>query len=159
MILWDASEDCIILVRGYEDLLLKDKTVVDCSKDTENELSDDVSDDREVEKEISSFCWASNNGSVLAVGYIDGDIMFWNLSNDASTKDHKAENSSNDVVKLQLSSSNKRLPVIVLHWAKNGSNNDCGGRLFVYGGDEVGSEEVLTVCFQLKIAFSYIGLS
>lgn len=159
MILWDASEDRIVLVRGYKDLLLKDKTVVDCSKDTGHELSDDVSDDREVEKEISSFCWASNNGSVLAVGYIDGDIMFWNLSNAASFEDHKAEKSSNDVVKLQLSSSNKRLPVIVLHWAKNGSNNDCGGQLFVYGGDEVGSEEVLTVCFQLKIVFSYIGLS
>jgi syntaxin-binding protein 5 len=159
MILWDASEDRIVLVRGYKDLLLKDKTVVYCSKDTGHELSNDVSDDREVEKEISSFCWASNNGSVLAVGYIDGDIMFWNLSNAASTEDHKAEKSSNDVVKLQLSSSNKRLPVIVLHWAKTGSNNDCGGRIFVYGGDEVGSEEVLTVCFQLKIAFSYIGLS
>lgn len=145
MILWDASEDRIVLIRGYKDLLLKDKTVVDCSKDREHELSDDVSDDREVEKEISSLCWASNNGSVLAVGYIDGDIMFWNLSNAAPTKDHKDEKSSNDVVKLQLSSSNKRLPVIVLHWAKNGSNNDCGGQLFVYGGDEVGSKEVLTI--------------
>ncbi|XP_062156010.1 uncharacterized protein LOC133863892 isoform X2 [Alnus glutinosa] len=145
MILWDASEDRIVLVRGYKDLILKDKTVVDCSKDTGHEPSDDVLDDRELEKEISSLCWVSNNGSVLAVGYIDGDIMFWNLSNAASTKDHKAEKSSNDVVKLQLSSSNKRLPVIVLHWAKSGSNNDCGGQLFVYGGDEVGSEEVLAI--------------
>ncbi len=147
IILWDASEDRIVLVRGHNDLLLKDKTVVDCPKDTRHELSDDVSDDRESDKEISSLCWASDSGSVLAVGYVDGDIMFWNLSNAASIQDQKAEKSSNDVVKLQLSSGNRRLPVIVLHWATNRSHNDCGGQLFVYGGDEIGSEEVLTVCF------------
>lgn len=145
IILWDASEDRIVLVRGHNDLLLKDKTVVDCPKDTRHELSDDVSDDRESDKEISSLCWASDSGSVLAVGYVDGDIMFWNLSNAASIQDQKAEKSSNDVVKLQLSSGNRRLPVIVLHWATNRSHNDCGGQLFVYGGDEIGSEEVLTI--------------
>ncbi|KAG6728776.1 hypothetical protein I3842_02G190500 [Carya illinoinensis] len=145
MVLWDASEDCTVLIRGYEDLLLKDKTVVHCPKDTRHEQSDDVSDDREMDKEISSLCWASNNGSVLAVGYVDGDIMFWNLLNTAATTDQKAEKSFNNVVKLQLSSGSRRLPIIVLHWAMNRSANDCEGQLFVYGGDEVGSEEVLTI--------------
>ena len=147
IVLWDASEDRIVLVRGYKDLLLKDKTVVDCLTDTRHELSDDVSDDTELDKEISSICWASNSGLVLAVGYVDGDIMFWNLSNATSIQDQKTAKSSNDVVKLQLSSGSRRLPVIVLHWATNRSHNDCGGQLFVYGGDEIGSEEVLTVCF------------
>lgn len=147
MVLWDASEDCTVLIRGYEDLQLKDKTVVHCPKDTRHEQSDDVSVDREMDKEISSLCWASNNGSVLAVGYVDGDIMFWNLLNTAAATDRKAEKSFNNVVKLQLSSASRRLPVIVLHWAMNRSTNDCEGQLFVYGGDEVGSEEVLTVCF------------
>ncbi|XP_050250794.1 uncharacterized protein LOC126697743 isoform X2 [Quercus robur] len=145
IVLWDASEDRIVLVRGYKDLLLKDKTVVDCLTDTRHELSDDVSDDTELDKEISSICWASNSGLVLAVGYVDGDIMFWNLSNATSIQDQKAAKSSNDVVKLQLSSGSRRLPVIVLHWATNRSHNDCGGQLFVYGGDEIGSEEVLTI--------------
>ncbi|XP_075671300.1 uncharacterized protein LOC142640875 isoform X2 [Castanea sativa] len=145
IVLWDASEDRIVLVRGYKDLLLKDKTVVDCPTDTSHELSDDVSDDTELDKEISSICWASNRGLVLAVGYVDGDIMFWNLSNATSIQDQKAAKSSNDVVKLQLSSGSRRLPVIVLHWATNRSHNDCGGQLFVYGGDEIGSDEVLTI--------------
>ncbi|KAB1217722.1 Syntaxin-binding protein 5-like [Morella rubra] len=145
MVLWDASEDCIVLVRGHKDLLLKDKTAADCQQYTRNDLCDDVSDDTDVEKEISSLCWASNNGSVLAVGYVDGDIIFWNLPDAASNKKKKAEKSSNDVVKLQVSSANRRLPIIVLHWAANKSHNDCRGQLFVYGGDEVGSEEVLTI--------------
>nr|XP_023903729.1 uncharacterized protein LOC112015552 isoform X4 [Quercus suber] len=145
IVLWDASEDRIVLVRGYKDLLLKDKTVVDCLTDTRHELSDDVSDDTELDKEISSICWASNSGLVLAVGYVDGDIMFWNLTNASSIQDQKAAKSSNDVVKLQLSSGSRRLPVIVLHWATNRSHNDCGGQLFVYGGDEIGSVEVLTI--------------
>lgn len=145
MVLWDASEDCIVLVRGHKDLLLKDKTAADCQQYTRNDLCDDVSDDTDVEKEISSLCWASNNGSVLAVGYVDGDIIFWNLPDAASNKKKKAEKSSNDVVKLQISSANRRLPIIVLHWAANKSHNDRRGQLFVYGGDEVGSEEVLTI--------------
>ncbi|KAJ4704420.1 transducin family protein / WD-40 repeat family protein [Melia azedarach] len=38
------------------------------------------------------------------------------------------------------------LPVIVLHWSTNKeSRADFDGRLFIYGGDEIGSEEVLTV--------------
>ncbi|GJY96658.1 synaptobrevin, WD40/YVTN repeat-like-containing domain protein, partial [Tanacetum coccineum] len=35
-------------------------------------------------KEITALCWASSNGTVLAVGYLDGDIMFWKTSTTAS---------------------------------------------------------------------------
>ncbi|GJY93574.1 hypothetical protein Tco_0509356 [Tanacetum coccineum] len=74
------------------------------------------------DKEITALCWASSNGTVLAVGYLDGDIM------------------------MQLSSAERKLPVIVLHWLPNSkSQNDYDGQLFVYGGGEIGSEEVLTV--------------
>ena len=100
-----------------------------------------------MEKEISSLCWASNDGSILAVGYVDGDIMFWNFSTATPKKNRQAEKSPNNVVKLQLSSGEKRLPVIVLHWSANQSGSDRGCNLFVYGGDKIGSEEVLTVCF------------
>lgn len=147
IILWDAYEDQVVLVRGSKDLQLKFKTVVDCIKGTNHELSDNLSNHNQTDKEISSLCWASENGSVLAVGYVDGDIMFWDISNDISSKGRQAEESADSVVKLQLASGNRRLPVIVLHWSATRSCNHQGGQLFVYGGDQIGSEEVLTVWF------------
>uniref|UniRef100_A0A2P2MDL8 Uncharacterized protein LOC105648813 n=1 Tax=Rhizophora mucronata TaxID=61149 RepID=A0A2P2MDL8_RHIMU len=147
IILWDVSEDKVILVRGNKDLHLKSGIVADSNEDMGHD--GDGLDDEQVEKEISSLCWASDNGSVLAVGYVDGDIMLWDLS--TSVRGQQDEKSSNNVVKLQLSSGDKRIPVIVLHWSANRSH-DCCGQLFVYGGDTVGSEEVLTI---LSLDWSY----
>lgn len=143
--IWDVSEDKVILIKGNKDLQLKSKTLTDFQKGMGQELCDDVSEDEHMEKEISSLCWVSTDGTVLAVGYIDGDIMLWNLSTMASN--NKTEKSSTDVVKLQLSSVDRRLPVIVLHWSADSSHNNSCGRIFVYGGDAIGSEEVLTVGF------------
>ncbi|KAJ4977644.1 hypothetical protein NE237_008424 [Protea cynaroides] len=140
IVLWDVSESRVVLLRGYKDLQLKES-----SNGVSNEPPDDISNNEEDEKEISSLCWASSNGSILAVGYVDGDIMLWNTSNTSSTKDSQPAASSNNVFKLQLSSAKRKLPVIVLHWSANRSRGDNGGRLFIYGGDEIGSEEVLTV--------------
>ncbi|KAM1597810.1 hypothetical protein EV1_032583 [Malus domestica] len=145
VILWDVSEAKIVFIGGGKDLQLKDGVVkstnevnVDSPEDTlEHQLGD---------KEISALCWASSNGSILAVGYIDGDILFWNMSSPASVKGQKSLSPSNNVVKLQLSSAERRLPVIVLQWSTDyKSHNGCDGQLFIYGGDEIGSEEVLTV--------------
>ncbi|GMH30553.1 hypothetical protein Nepgr_032396 [Nepenthes gracilis] len=121
IVLWDVSKDQLVLIR------------------------DEASEDEQADKEISSLCWASSDGSLLAVGYIDGDIILWNLTSNALTKDQRAEKSAGDFVELQLSTSNKRLPVIVLHWSPSRLNRDHGGQLFVYGGDEMGSAEVLTI--------------
>ncbi|XP_042514167.1 uncharacterized protein LOC122088875 isoform X2 [Macadamia integrifolia] len=139
IILWDVSEGRVVLVRGYKDLQLKES-----SSGVSNEPPDDASNNEEEEKEISSLCWASSNGSILAVGYVDGDIMLWNTSN-TSTKGPQPGASPNNVFKLQLSSAKRRIPVIVLHWSANRSQGHHGGQLFIYGGDEIGSEEVLTV--------------
>ncbi|KAM6598814.1 hypothetical protein CsatA_018423 [Cannabis sativa] len=144
IILWDASEDQIVFVRGSKNLNLKYKTVLNCVQGTKHMLHDNFNDN-ETEKEISSLCWASENGSVLAVGYVDGDIMFWDISSYISSKDRQAEDPVDDVVKLQLASGNRRLPVIVLHWCATRSSNDRAGQLFVYGGDQIGSDEVLTI--------------
>ncbi|XP_010552925.1 PREDICTED: uncharacterized protein LOC104823185 [Tarenaya hassleriana] len=134
LFLWDASEDRVLLVRGNKDLPLEGKTVGNSPEVFHTELSD-----LELEgKEISSLCWASTDGSVLAVGYVDGDILFWNFS------DGHIKKPSNHVVKLQLSSAEKRLPVIVMHWCLDASRRD-SGKLFIYGGDIIGSEEVLTM--------------
>ncbi|GKB75356.1 hypothetical protein Tco_0942251 [Tanacetum coccineum] len=47
---------------------------------------------------------------------------------------------------MQLSSTERKLPVIVLHWLPNSkSQNDYDGQLFVYRGGEIGSKEVLTL--------------
>ncbi|KAK6929486.1 WD40 repeat, partial [Dillenia turbinata] len=143
--LWDVFEDRIVCSRGDKDLKMQDELVVGSSNDVSHEHADDASDTEHLEKEISSLCWASSDGSILAVGYVDGDIMFWNLSTTASGKTNHAGNSSNDVAKIQLSSASRRLPVIVLHWSGNKLHKDHRGQLFIYGGDQIGSEEVLTV--------------
>ncbi|KAJ8552924.1 hypothetical protein K7X08_020317 [Anisodus acutangulus] len=143
IILWDITEDRAVLVREYKQLQSKDEIVVYASKNASEERFRASSDNQEGEKEISSLCWLSSDGSILAVGYVDGDILFWNLSV-PSKKSSDAEASSS-YVKLQLSAGDRRLPVIILRWSANNAPNGCGGQLFVYGGDSIGSEESLTV--------------
>ncbi|XP_057476584.1 uncharacterized protein LOC130764380 isoform X2 [Actinidia eriantha] len=145
IILWDVTEDRAVLVKGCKDLQRKDDKVVDSPSDVRHEQFIDTEDSEQAEKEISSLCWVTSDGSILAVGYVDGDILLWNLSIAASSKDQQGQKASNNVIKLQLSSSDRRLPVIVLHCSGNRSHTDCEGQLFVYGGDEIGSEEVLTI--------------
>ncbi|KAK4782823.1 hypothetical protein SAY86_007197 [Trapa natans] len=144
IILWDVSENQVILVKGSQ-YLQKGHMVVDLSEEGKQLSVGDISDDEQMDKEISALCWASYDGSVLAVGYTDGDIILWNMSISVSLKNQQPAKSSNDFVKLQLSSGDRRLPVIVLHWSAIRSHGAHGGQLFVYGGAEIGSEEVLTV--------------
>lgn len=143
IILWDMSEARAVLVRGYAGLRTADDFAM---SDTSGYLHSERSHYEQEEKEICSLCWASTSGSVLAVGYIDGDILLWNMSNTSTKSSPRLEGSSDKVVKLQLSSGERRLPIIILNWFTNMSYNDCGGHLFVYGGDEVGSEEIISVC-------------
>ncbi|KAG9157898.1 hypothetical protein Leryth_000073 [Lithospermum erythrorhizon] len=97
------------------------------------------------EKEISSLCWASSDGSVLAVGYVDGDILLWTTPVATTNKSQRLQ-SSNNIVKLQLSSAEKRLPIIELHWWENDkSRHDGEGQLLIYGGYEIGADEVVTI--------------
>ncbi|KAJ9553391.1 hypothetical protein OSB04_017436 [Centaurea solstitialis] len=148
IILWDVSEDKAVLIRAYKDLQLKDEIVIRSTSDVKRQSLNHASDDEQAEKEISALCWVSSDGSMLAVGYVDGDIVLWNLSTAIATKDQKANKSYNNATKLRFSSGDKRLPVIVLHWSANNAYNGNGGQLFVYGGDDIGSEEVLTVSFK-----------
>lgn len=147
IVIWDVSDDKVVLVRGNKDLQLQGETASGSPEDKNLEVSDCVSESDKVEKEISSLCWASNDGSILAVGYVDGDIMFWALPTATSKNNQHASNSHKNVVKLQLSSEEKRLPVIVLHWSANQSHSARGCKIYFYGGDQIGSKETLTVCF------------
>ncbi|PPD97559.1 hypothetical protein GOBAR_DD05399 [Gossypium barbadense] len=136
IILWDVSKSQIPFIGGGKDLQLKDAV--------DSDVQDDTFEHHLLEKEISAICWASSDGSILAVGYVDGDILFWNTSITSSKGERNGQNKN--VVKLQLSSAERKLPVIVLQWSSNNtSRNDYNGKLFIYGGDEIGSEEVLTV--------------
>ncbi|KAI3731155.1 hypothetical protein L1987_62338 [Smallanthus sonchifolius] len=150
IILWDISEDKAILARGHKDLQLKDEIIIHSTSDIRHEKLNNKSNEEQIEKEISALCWASTDGSILAVGCVDGDIILWNLPTAISTNNQKANKSSNSAVKIRLSSGDRRLPVIVLHWS-NSSHSGYAGQLFVYGGDDIGSEEVLTI---LNLDFS-----
>lgn len=111
----------------------------------EDNLSDDTSGCDFGEKEISALCWASCDGSIAAVGYVDGDILFWKTSSSSINKAPGANLPSSDVVRLRLSSEERRLPVIVLQWFPTKKPHNYNGLLFAYGGDQIGAEEVLTV--------------
>ncbi|XP_057786448.1 uncharacterized protein LOC131003899 isoform X2 [Salvia miltiorrhiza] len=145
IILWDVTEDKAIHVKGYGDLQLRGGAVVNFSDNESHTHLNDSLDNEETEKEVSSLCWVSPDGSILAVGYVDGDILLWNLSSSDNDKGQKTQKSPDDVVKLQLSSGDKRLPVIVLHWSSSKAHNGNGGQLFAYGGVDIGAEEVLTI--------------
>ncbi|KQK14486.1 uncharacterized protein LOC100837017 isoform X4 [Brachypodium distachyon] len=143
LVLWDVPEDCAIAVRGYGDLHMKGQ-VTGAQMSASEEHIDNV-DENEEEREICSLCWASRGGSTVAVGYITGDILLWDVTTVSSRQGKQTDISSN-VVKLQLASGSRRLPVIVLHWSAGSAKDTTkGGHLFVYGGDDMGSEEVLTV--------------
>ncbi|KAG2647803.1 hypothetical protein PVAP13_2KG241200 [Panicum virgatum] len=144
LVLWDVSDNNAVSVRGYGDLHVKGQ-ITGARSDADEDQSNDAIDDSEEEREICSLCWASRGGSIVAVGYITGDILLWDM-NTGPPRQVKQMDVSSNVVKLQLASGSRRLPVIVLHWSA-GSSIHCnkGGHLFVYGGDDMGSEEVLTI--------------
>ncbi|XP_062186584.1 uncharacterized protein LOC133890151 isoform X2 [Phragmites australis] len=144
LVIWDVSEDHAISIRGYGDLHMKGQ-VTGAQRDAGEDQLDNTIDESEEEREICSLCWASKGGSTVAVGYITGDILLWDMTTRSSRQDKQSDASSN-VVKLQLASGSRRLPVIVLHWSAGSAlDTKKGGHLFVYGGDDMGSEEVLTV--------------
>lgn len=144
LVLWDITENHATAIRGNGDLHLKQNNFAS------SELAEafEEEEEQEEEKEICSLCWASSTGSVAAVGYTTGDIYLWKLSPNKSSshKGKEIESMSNNALKLQLANGDRRLPVIVLHWSPSSrGDGERGGHLFIYGGEEMGSEEVLTV--------------
>ncbi|CAL5060886.1 unnamed protein product [Urochloa decumbens] len=144
LVLWDVSDNNAVSVRGYGDLHIKGQ-ITGAQMDAGDDQLNDAIDEIEEEREICCLCWASRGSSIVAVGYITGDILLWDMTARSPRQDKQIDDSSN-VVKLQLASGSRRLPVIVLHWSAGSAiHSNKGGHLFVYGGDDMGSEEVLTV--------------
>lgn len=150
IILWDVAESHVVTVRGDKALQLKSQVVP--SNDANGKPLDEAVLDLEG-KEISALCWASVDGEILAVGYVDGDILFWDTSEAASICMDEAS-LSHSVIKLKLAASEKRLPVIVLRWVDNSKSRKHKGQLIVYGGDEIGCEEVVTEPNAMKACIS-----
>lgn len=147
LILWDISQNQAVTVRGYGALHLKGEDSTNFQNSEENKVLESASENEEEENEIGSLCWASSTGTIVAVGYVNGDIVLWNMSSKPPSLKGKQVDTSPNIIKLELASGNCRLPVIVLHWsAVTKADNEKGGHLFIYGGDDKGSEEVLTVC-------------
>lgn len=154
LILWDIHKGQAVTTRGHTNLQLKGAEGPDSLSETSDQLQSNAAN-HDGDNEICCLCWVSTNGSIAAVGYMNGDILLWDFSDSFSVKGQQPQISSSNVIKLQLASGDRRLPVIVLHWSANCKGNiDKGGQLFIYGGDEIGSEEVLAVClFSLSVVF------
>ncbi|KAL0402918.1 UNVERIFIED_CONTAM: hypothetical protein Sradi_1932600 [Sesamum radiatum] len=88
--------------------------------------------------------------------------LLWDLSVSGNDKVQRTQKPPNDVVKIQLSSGDRRLPVIVLHWSPNKAQNGSGGQLLAYGGADMGSEEVLTCvvspCIEVEAQYMFYRL-
>jgi len=152
IILWDLYEARVVAVRGGSNLQFKNNKAASSPSGMGDETSRLDTDDDNEEKEICCACWASADGSILAVGYTDGDILLWSFPSGSSSKHQHKDidtSSSKTFAKLELSSSKRRIPVIVLRWCARGKNTSEGGQLFVYGGDEIGSPEVLTGAYYI----------
>jgi hypothetical protein len=162
LILWGLHENKVLAVRGgtkrQRQLLAEHGAHLQDSACTE------VLDDQlhfsppkgtinleldEEEKEICTVCWAY--GNTLVAGYVDGDVWLWSfpLNTKGRSETDFPFSSGEPLRKLELvPGKSSRMPVIVLSWSpsRKGSKNGAG-QLYVFGGGEVGSPEVLTVSY------------
>ncbi|XLT05387.1 hypothetical protein HN51_044136, partial [Arachis hypogaea] len=69
------AESKIVFTGGGKDLQMKDQGS-DSSIEPDTNVPSDSIEQNLSDKEISALCWASLSGSILAVGYLDGDILF-----------------------------------------------------------------------------------
>lgn len=113
-------------------------------------------DEEEEEKEICTVCWACQSGTVVAAGYVDGDIWLWTIpiSNEGGSGDHSEADlpfiSGTPLRKIDLvPGKSMKMPVILLKWCASGKggkdNKDASGQLFVYGGSDLNATQALTV--------------
>ncbi|XP_073394152.1 uncharacterized protein [Physcomitrium patens] len=105
-----------------------------------------VSDEEDEEKEICAACWTC--GNTLCTGYIDGDVWIWSIPS-VTTDDSGISCpfiSGEPLRKLDtLPGKSTRMPIFVMAWSGDLRASKSGGRLYLVGGREVGSPEVLTV--------------
>lgn len=123
-----------------------------------------VDEEDEEEKEICTICWACQDGSTLAAGYVDGDIWLWNIptiSHERGPGDPPAGDSGvtsgTPVRRFDLvPGKSMKMPVILLKWCASGKGNQgVGGRLHVYGGCDLAAPQAVRVSSSL---YTFIAL-
>ncbi|XP_024533493.1 uncharacterized protein LOC9636559 isoform X2 [Selaginella moellendorffii] len=134
IVLWGLHEAQVLAIRGG-------------TEDQQRKLSGGKSSGSdEEEKEPCCACWACPSGTLLACGYTDGDIWLWNIPVNPKGKAEKPDVSSSPVLKIILSSEEFRMPVVVMRWSTSvKSDKGPSGYLYVFGGQEMGMAEVVTV--------------
>ncbi|KAJ7554173.1 hypothetical protein O6H91_06G129300 [Diphasiastrum complanatum] len=148
--LWGLHECLVLAIRGGTEAQYRKFTTYMASGSVPIPSLHSISDDEDEEKEICCACWACPAGSIVAVGYTDGDIYLWGLPVTSKGKGQMVlENSDSaffshtPILKLELSQGVPRMPVVVLRWCADGKGE--AGRLYVFGGHQLGRSEVLTV--------------
>ncbi|CAM6091418.1 unnamed protein product [Calypogeia fissa] len=157
IILWGLHETQVLAVRGgTEDQRLQLSNFSDSLKGraTASPSKHEATDEEEEVKEICCVSWACPVGSVLAVGYTDGEIFLWSfptiISGNGQTEAEFVEGpvySGELLHKVDLAPEKAKMPVVGLIWGASGksSSRRIGGRLYVFGGREVGQSEALTI--------------
>eukprot|EP01018_Ginkgo_biloba_P016356 Gb_40665 [translate_table: standard] len=152
LILWGIQESKVLAVRGNTHIQPKKKFMA--ANEGESQSLDGFNNtDHEEEKQISSACWVCLNGSRIAVGYTNGDIWLWSVptvskfKTDSEAKGLKScDTQSLPISKLQLSNRKAKAPIVSLRWHPG---SDKWGRLYVNGGGDFGSSNVIRV-FRLQ---------
>lgn len=169
MTLWDLHEKKVLAVRGgtrkqqetlaehaasLQEQTFTEKLVEQAAGFSELHFSPPKATilnevDEEEEKEICTVCWACVD--TLVAGYVDGDVWLWTFPPVSKDKiESKCHFSSGTPLrKLDLAhGKSTRMPVIVLRWSSSAKTcNNGGGRLYVFGGGEVGLPQAVTVSF------------
>ncbi|KAL2609298.1 hypothetical protein R1flu_027871 [Riccia fluitans] len=154
IVLWGLHENRVLAVRGGSEM--QQCELADYANSLKSRAlatpSTPFSDDED-EKEISCVCWVCPIGSVVAVGYIDGEILLWSLPSIMKAKGQMDVElvegppySGQPLMTVDLAPGKAKSPVVGLTWCSSGnSSRGTGGRLYVFGGGEKGRPEALMV--------------
>lgn len=165
LVLWDLHETKVLAIRGGIESQRKrlagheqnsDRRRTSTEKSSDSGSKSEVEDEDDEEREICSICWACQNGSVVAAGYVDGDVLLWTIpspANEGGSSDLTKSNlpfiSGAPLRKIDLApGKSMKMPVILLKWCASGKGGkdpkDLTGQLFVYGGSDLNATPALT---------------
>lgn len=176
LVAWDLHETRVLTIRGGTESQRKRLTEHTLNSDRPRTFTEKVAgraasigeqfgskhsskaevEEEEEEKEICTVCWACQSGTVVAAGYVDGDIWLWALpilkegGSGELSEAHLPFISGTPLRKIDLvPGKSLKMPVIFLKWCASGKggkdNRDASGQLFVYGGSALNATQAFTV--------------
>jgi syntaxin-binding protein 5 len=176
LVSWDLHETRVLTIRGGTESQRKRLTEHTLNSDRPRTFTEKVAgraasigeqfgskhsskaevEEEEEEKQICTVCWACQSGTVVAAGYVDGDIWLWALpipkegGSGELSEAHLPFISGTPLRKIDLvPGKSLKMPVIFLKWCASGKggkdNRDASGQLFVYGGSALNATQAFTV--------------